>query len=224
MRTPRLPSLAVAAGLVCVLSAGSGADAASLKQCKRMCGPSIQADCQGLRKGRLRKCRKRIWKACRRDETTCQVVTPTSTTLAAALPTSTTTTTSSTTTTLPVAALAFVGAWDVAPVVLEDGCALGADPPPDVLEIRAGATGLAAALRNIVGALFEAELAADGDLLLAAELPVPSCLVAIDLRLEGPLEPATQTTTGDGRITQRCAGAEPCETHYALGLERRPDG
>src|SRR5262245_43043911 len=89
-------------GLVVMLG-GTPAEAAKLKVCKQICGPSIDASCTGLKKGKLKKCRKKIWKACKRNATACVV--PTTTTLALVPPTTTTappletTTTTVTTTT-----------------------------------------------------------------------------------------------------------------------------
>src|SRR5215813_8879568 len=88
------------------------AEAMRLRECKDQCAPTISDACDGLKKGKFRKCRNRIWKQCKKERITCATTTtttsplPTTTTLRRRPPRATTTTTTlprfgSTTTTQP---------------------------------------------------------------------------------------------------------------------------
>jgi hypothetical protein len=226
-------SFATSALVILLLAGGSFTEAASLKACKQACTQSVQADCLGLRKGKLKKCRKRIWKACKRGKTTCQVVassttsssttapTATTTTITTAPTTSTTSTTTTTTITLPPDDITFAGTWSLDAVAITDTCMLG--DGHDTVEVHGSAT-LAAAVfttnagfPHLTGAVTE-----DGDLLVSADTPgqTAGCAGTITLRMDGPLDVSAETTTGSASITDSCDGTLRCQTTYNCSFRR----
>ena len=232
MHSPGFSSIVRYATLVLVLTLSAGVDGASLKVCKRICGLSVQTDCVGLRKGKLKKCRNRIWKACKRGKTDCAVVTSTtattSTTVAIAATTSsttlaTTTTTAlptTTTTTLPPDDIVFAGKWVVHPTIISDTCNPGnAD---NVLDVH-GSAAQATATLEFPGLLLTGQVDDSGNLLLSVEImDEPGCVTEVAFRLLGPLELSDPTTTGDASLTRRGDCVQQCQTLYTCSFDRSP--
>jgi hypothetical protein len=233
MRTRRLWSSAAYVLAIVLAGGGTAADAAPLKVCKQICGQSIEVGCLGLRKRKLKKCRKRILKACKRDQTDCVVVTSTvattsttstTSTTATLPPTSstvvtTTTTTSTTTTTLDD--IVFRGRWNVHPTIVSDGCALG--ETDDVLEIHGTAAQATGTLDVApLGAPLTGQVDDTGSLLLGIELTDgQGCVTELQMRLLGPIDLSDTTTTGDATLERRgCSEPPDCVTTFSCSFER----
>jgi hypothetical protein len=210
--------------LAVLLLAGGVVEGASLKLCKQTCGPSIQSGCAGLRKGKLRKCKKRILRACKRGTIACTVVTTTApsappTTVTTSLPTTTTTT-------IPAALLSFIGTWNLTAELTGGNCPdLPSGTTHDTADIRADASGAKASLETVPG-IFTGGIDAQDDLRLSAEVaePTPGCVSVVELRLEGPVQASTESTPGDASVTRICSGTRQCQTTYSCVWQRAGTG